>query len=279
MHSKALHWAGWILTAIGLIDLPDQLQRWSKFFGSFVGVAVKWETDWFGNTARWTIFGLGIVLLLYSYDVPQRLAPKFGWKFRRLDKALSSHGEETVLDRFHNRRTIPLRIEFSDTSEFKHVGESTGHGLQQGHWQSYRVAIRNNTDKDIEHAQVWLTQIDPMPSELMGNIPLPLHVTHESDNINATRLSANEKRLVDVVSFFDRFWHCNIKIHHTSTAVKTNVYQGDDGYEIELTANGKDVPSSRRRFKIGVNERELFMQSLDQSEEDAFQEGFDAPHT
>jgi hypothetical protein len=141
--------------------------------------------------------------------------------------------------------------------------------------QQYRVGLRNTTDIDIEDAQVLLTQIDPMPSELRGNLPLPMHVTHEPANISAIRLSGGEKRLIDVVSFFDRFWACNININHASKAVKMEVYQGDDAYEIELTAKGKNVRSSRRRFRIGVRDRNLFMDSLQQSEEDALVEAFD----
>ena len=85
MHSKILHWGGWVCSLIGLIDLPDQLQRWGKLILSAFGVAVNWEIDLLGNTGRWVFTIIGALMVLYSYDVHKILYQKF---YRR-DTSLS----------------------------------------------------------------------------------------------------------------------------------------------------------------------------------------------
>lgn len=137
------------------------------------------------------------------------------------------------------------------------------------------MAIKNNTNHEIQDVQVWLTEIMPVPEEIAGCIPLPLHVTHESPGVSIMTLTAQERRLIDVVSFFNRFWQPDIRIEHTSGSTKQEFYGGDDGYEIELMVKGKGVRSSRRRFRIGIEEHNLFMKSLAQPEEEAMLEAYE----
>jgi hypothetical protein len=183
--------------------------------------------------------------------------------------------DETELDRSHNRRALPLRIEFSEDGTYRHVGQTEGVGLNQGEWQKYKVAVQNTTNNEIQDVQVWLTAIKPVPHEVAGHIPLPLHVTHASPHVHTMTLTAQERRLVDVVSFFNKFWQPNILLEHTSEMAKRECYHGDDGYEIELMVKGTGVRPSRRRFQIGVEACNLIMKSLDQPEEEAMIEAFE----
>jgi hypothetical protein len=183
--------------------------------------------------------------------------------------------DETALDRFHNRRTLPLRIEFSEDGTYRHVGQTEGVGLNQGEWQKYKVAVQNTTNTEIQEVQVWLTAIEPVPQEVAGYIPLPLHVTHAAPHVSTMTLTAQERRLVDVVSFFNQFWQPYILLEHTSEVAKRECYHSDDGYEIELMVKGTGVRPSKRRFQIGVEARNLYMKSLDQPEEEAMLEVFD----
>jgi hypothetical protein len=73
-------WIGWIFTLIGAIDLPDQIQRWAKFIASLFDVAMNWDAELFGNEARWAFTGIGVLLLLIAYDVPQKLWSKLARK-------------------------------------------------------------------------------------------------------------------------------------------------------------------------------------------------------
>jgi len=183
--------------------------------------------------------------------------------------------DETEVDRFHNRRTLPLRIEFSEDGSYKHVGGTEGYGINEGQWQKYTVAVQNTTNHEIQDVQVWLTAIEPVPHEVIGYIPLPLHVTHAPPQVNTMTLTAQERRLVDVVSFFNKFWQPHILLEHTSPVAKRECYCGDDGYEIELMVKGVGVRPSKRRFRIGVEAHNLFMKSLDQPEEEAMLEAFE----
>jgi uncharacterized membrane protein len=268
------HWLVVGFLTIVFVWIPEWVSNiWGLYSGEpLFGVMVRrfGEMNMPTFSPYWITIPISVLMFLYLVYL------KVSERGSSVTHLATKTTEEAKNERFHNRRTIPLRIEFLNNYEFKHIGKSTGIGLQQRHQQMYRVAIHNTTEKDIEGIQVWLTKIDPMPSELMGHIPLPLHVTHEQENVNTVRLSSKEKRLVDVVSFFDRFWQPNIQIHHTSTVAKQEIYQGDDSYEIELMAKGKDVSSSRRRFKIGVNGQDLFMESLDQPAEEAFREVFES---
>lgn len=183
--------------------------------------------------------------------------------------------DETELDRSHNRRTIPLRIEFSEDGSYKHVGRTEGYGINEGQWQKYTVAVRNTTNNEILDVQVWLTAIEPVPQEVVGYIPLPLHVTHAPPHVSTMTLTAQERRLVDVVSFFNKFWQPDILLEHTSPVAKRECYCSDDGYEIELMVKGTGVRPSKRRFQFGVEARNLFMRSLDQPGEEAMLEAFE----
>jgi hypothetical protein len=184
--------------------------------------------------------------------------------------------DETENDRFNNERIGPLKIEFANDGRFKHIGSHEGHGLlRAGHLQIYRVAVHNATLSDILGVQVWLSDIQPMPSELRGQGSLPLHMTHEVPGVNVVTLTKDEKRFVDVVSYFDNFLNPNICIEHTSSAAKKEIYKGDEGYAIELMAKGDNVRPFKRRFEIGVNNKELYMRSLDQPEQEAFEESFE----
>lgn len=183
--------------------------------------------------------------------------------------------DETEVDRFHNRRTLPLRIEFSEDGSYKHVGRTEGYGINEGQWQKYTVAVRNTTNNDIQDVQVWLTEIDPVPQEVAGYIPLPLHVTHASPHVHTMTLTAQERRLVDVVSFFNKFWQPDILLEHTSPVAKRECYCDEAGYEIELMVKGTGARPSKRRFRIGVEARNLFMTSLDQPSEEAMLEAFE----
>lgn len=188
--------------------------------------------------------------------------------------------EETENERFHDQRKGSLKIDFANDYSFKSIGPSEGHGISEGRWQKYRVEVRNTTGEDIRGVQVWLEGITPMPPELMGHGGLPLHITHEAEGVSVIALRAHEKRGVDVVSYFDKFWQVHIRIHHTAAA-KQEIYDGetwndgsDAGYQIELVAKGDKVDPFSRRFKIGVKNRDLYMVSLDQSEEEAMIETY-----
>lgn len=194
-------------------------------------------------------------------------------------KPITKTSEEIENERFHNRRKGSLKIEFSNDYSFKSIGPLEGHGIGAGNLQTYRVAVHNTTEQDISGVQVWLENITPMPPELMGHGAIPLHITHEAQGVNVITLRAHEKRYVDVVSFFDKFWNCKIRIEHTSAVVEREVFVGvdggeDDGYNIELAAKRDKVERFSRRFEIGVRNRELYMVSLDQPAEEAFAEGF-----
>ena len=216
----------------------------------------------------------------------EKFWPKPPWykrlflKNRRLAKPPPGAATRRTLNQsanwvYQNGRLAPLKIEFADNDHtFKHTGSRDGHGLNAGCLQIYRVAVHNTTSNDIQEAQVWLTDITPVPPELRGQGALPLHFTHEAPGINTITLTRDEKRFVDVVSFIDKFWNPHIRIEHTSSVVRQEIYKGDDGYEIELVAKGNNVKPFHRRFKIGVNTKDLYMVSLDQPAEEAFQEGF-----
>lgn len=74
---KVLLWCGGACTIVGLIDLPDQIQRWIKFFQSLAGQDVNWEIDIFGNLGRWLFTIGGIIMLLLAYDVPSKLRSRW----------------------------------------------------------------------------------------------------------------------------------------------------------------------------------------------------------
>lgn len=195
-------------------------------------------------------------------------------------KPITKTSEETENERFHNQRKGALKIEFTNDYSFKSIGPTEGHGLDEGNLQKYRVEVHNTTGEDIGGVQVWLESITPMPPELMGHGGLPLHITHEAEGVSVITLRAHEKRGVDVVSFFDKFWQAHIRIHHTSAFAKQEIYNGEswndggEGYQVELVAKGDKVDPFSRRFKIGVKTRDLYMVSLDQPEAEAFAEGY-----
>jgi hypothetical protein len=187
----------------------------------------------------------------------------------------ANESTELELDSFHNRRNIPLRIEFSNNDKFRHIGQTKGRGIvHQSQIQAYRVAIHNTTPNEIHGAQIFLNDIVPMPKELMGLGPIPLHITHEPPEANAITLAPQERRFVDVVSYLSRYWDPHILIHHTSPVAPKEIYADEDGYEIELLTKGNHIMPSRRRFKVCLIERHLNMTSLDQPDEEAFEEGF-----
>ncbi len=190
--------------------------------------------------------------------------------------------DETQTDRDQNRRCVPLRIEFSGKREFKYEGMSNEYGMPTGHIQSYHVMVHNRTARDIDDVQVWLTDISPMPPEFDGNIPVPLHVAHESKEVNRMQLSAGEKRLVDVITLYDRSYRFELYIRHTSTKSKQEIFLAVDEYQIELQVRGRGVEPCSRKFNIHVrkgNEKKLLMESVPQSESDAFHEGADEEFT
>jgi hypothetical protein len=264
-------------------SLPSSLQEtikkwvWEAVIGSIVLVAyLVWEVTGKVVHQPWEyIVALAFVFfttsLYFAHFVKTRL-----FRIAQVTRTKEIHSDdETEIDRWHNNRKVPLRIEFVDNSEYKYIGEHTGAGIQRGHVQFYRIAVRNTTDRDIEEVQVWVTKISPMPDELRGCTPLPLHVTHSPVGEYTMLVPAKDKRLVDVVSFFDRFWSFNIRLEHTSTTAKQEIFQGGDGHEIELTVHGKQTKASSRRFKIGItngNNKNLMMESLPQTEEEAFNE-------
>ncbi len=222
------------------------------------------------------LFFIGMVLLgLVFWQRFHGFTAKHSNSNRVIITTQIKKGDETETDRFHNRRTLPLRIEFSEDGSYKHVGQTEGHGLDEGEWQKYKVAVKNTTNNEIQDVQVWLTAIEPVPQEVAGYIPLPLHVTHAAPHVSTMALTEQERRLVDVVSFFDTFWQPYILLEHTSEVAKRECYQGDDGYEIELMVKGTGVRPSKRRFQIGVEARNLYMRSLDQPREEAMLEAFE----
>lgn len=217
-------------------------------------------------------------MALLGFALWQRLhglTAKHSNRNRAIATTLIEKRDETAFDRAHNRRTLPLRIEFSEDGSYKHVGETEGYGINEGHWQKYKVAIKNTTNNEIQDVQVWLTAIEPVPQEVAGYIPLPLHVTHACPRVSTMTLTAQERRLVDVVSFFNKFWQPHILLEHTSEVAERECYCDDDGYEIELMVKGAGVRPSKRRFQIGVEARNLFMKSMDQPAEEAMLEAFE----
>ena len=192
----------------------------------------------------------------------------------RPDGSKPNASDDTENTQFHNKRNGSLKIEFSNDQNFKSIGEEEGHGPRLGRLHSYRIAVRNTTSKDIDDAQVWLENITPMPSEFNGHGGLPLHVTHEAEWISSVTLRPSENRRIDVVSFFDRFWNHRILIEHTASSISKEIHEGDEGYEIELVAKGRKVAPFHRKFKIGVKDKDLYMMSLDQSEEEAMEEEY-----
>ena len=256
--------------------------------------------------ARTIIVLIGVTLTLVAFDVPRKLAQRrsdrnsdaadrhqhianllYGptpWYKRlflgkdsspRRKQLESDRFTEREVDSFHNRRMIPLRIEFSNNDVFKHVAPPKGRGIvHESQPQTYRVAVYNTTAEEICGVQVLLNDISPRPQELMGHGPIPLHITHEAQSVHTINLAPQQRRFVDVVTFLNKFWDCHVYIQHTSSIAQKEIYIDEDGYEIELLAKGDKVPSSRRRFKICVIERQLYMKSLEQPEQEAFEEAF-----
>lgn len=220
------------------------------------------------------IIGLGLLGLVFWQQL-HGFTAKHSNSTRVLTTAQIEKRDETEVDRFHNRRTLPLRIEFSEDGSYKHVGRTEGYGINEGQWQKYTVAVRNTTNNEIQDVQVWLTEINPVPQEVAGYIPLPLHITHASPHVHTMTLTAQERRLVDVVSFFNKFWQPDILLEHTSPAAKRECYCDEAGYEIELTVKGTGARPSKRRFRIRVEARNLFMSSLEQPGEEAMLEAFE----
>lgn len=247
----------------------SNMASWLIFFG--VAELPTWVTG--KAIDKWVFWGGLIGLLGWGIFLWER------YRKRGTSQAIrttTKTSEEIDNDHYqNNHRKGALKIEFSNDYTFKSIGPSEGHGLQAGHWQTYRVRVRNTTEQAIVGVQVWLKSISPMPSELMGHGVLPLHITHESPGVNTVTLTSNEERFVDVVSFIDKFWNSHIRIEHTSSVANQEIYKGDDGYEIELVAKGNTVEYPfRRRFKIGVNGQDLYMRSLDQPAEEAMAEGY-----
>lgn len=54
-----------VIAIIGLIDLPGQLERW--------GAKFAWLVQLSSDTARWLLFGVGMLMALLAYEVPKRL--------------------------------------------------------------------------------------------------------------------------------------------------------------------------------------------------------------
>lgn len=67
-----LRYAGAVCAFIGLVDLPDQLQKWIKYFQTLAGYSVNWDLDILGNTGRWVFTISGVVLALIGFEIPQR---------------------------------------------------------------------------------------------------------------------------------------------------------------------------------------------------------------
>lgn len=182
-----------------------------------------------------TLIGLGILIAWQNHNLG------------KVKKEIIKTTEETENEHFHNnQRKGALKIEYSNDYSFKSIGPIEGHGIAKGNLQTCRVAVHNTTEQDISGVQVWLEAITPMPPELMGHGAIPLHITHEGQGVNVITLRSHDKRYVDVVSFFDKFWNYKIRIEHTSAVVEREVFVGanggeDDGYTIELVAKGDKV--------------------------------------
>lgn len=67
--------AGYSLMAIGLIDVPGQIDRWLQLLRDLAAEAPAFLT---GNGGRWAVFLVGFVVTLLSYDGPRQ------WIGRRL---------------------------------------------------------------------------------------------------------------------------------------------------------------------------------------------------
>ena len=70
-------WIGWVCTVIGAIDLPEQMQKWAKYFASLAGIVVNWDADILGEYGRWGFVLIGVTLILIANDVPKKLRNRF----------------------------------------------------------------------------------------------------------------------------------------------------------------------------------------------------------
>jgi hypothetical protein len=59
-----------VVMLLGLIDAPGQAQKWFALLSRMAGDAPQWLA---GDGGRWTLVGVGLLLTLVAYDVPQRL--------------------------------------------------------------------------------------------------------------------------------------------------------------------------------------------------------------
>ncbi len=155
---------GIIIAVIGLIDLPDQLQSWIKFFSSLVGYAVNWDAEILGNHGRWAFTISGIFLLFVSYEVPQKIFSKL---FNR--KALCF----VVME--HTQPWIQSNMNMQDYRQIVHT---------PGILYTYRIAVCNFGKRILRGVEVKLVSIQPKPHDF-NSIGGHLWFRHEPSTVRA----------------------------------------------------------------------------------------------
>lgn len=81
-----------------------------------------------------------VSLLMFFYLVNLKLSERRS-ALQSRDPSTQQH-DETELARFHNRRTVPLRIEFSEDGSCRQVGPTEGHGIAKGNGRNIKWPLK-----------------------------------------------------------------------------------------------------------------------------------------
>jgi len=138
--------AGWILALVGLIDIPEQLQRWVRLFQSLIVKNIDWSSPLLGDLTRTGITAVGVLLLLFSYHVPQWL----------LLVIVSWRRPQSPFHILPSQNGVPY---------VRREDEYSSSGLLQGQRSIWYLMIQNNGLQTVNGMEASIVTITPTPSE------------------------------------------------------------------------------------------------------------------
>lgn len=221
-----------ILFVLGLAGIPDSIKIWSGWIGDILTVMDQ-------NLARWIFLGVGLFLFSYVHDSHKRI-----WSRFRFNKP---------------KIKADLKIKCDNTGNaFLHIGAADGVAMNEGRKQTIRLKVANEGEQEIYNVDLQLLDIQPLPNELRGKLPLPLHFTDYHDDIGRLNsLKKTEERLVDLFSFFTSRWNCNMVVEE-AVAEANRVKIITDVYYVTVKTTGNSLSGTNyvdiKKFQLKVDE-------------------------
>ena len=249
--TKWLKWAGVICTIIGVIDLPDQIQRWIKLIASWLGYIVNWDDAIFGNAGRWLFTVGGVVLLLIAYDVPSRLLAKLPSTFKQARKKESAPTESAL---------PKLRLEFRESNTQFLRKEWHQEHLSQGWKYTGLIAVRNEAGKSIDQVRIAIGGIFPS-RQGTRNFAVKRHAP---DGIILNSIAPRDHQFVTLFELFDAPPFHNACILHVACEDE-NPGVGEE-FRVKIRATGRDVGDPARiQIRFGFRNEQFFMENVNES--------------